>query len=72
MYAIYPLRGYYSYTIHYYDSEGNLHTDQVRTEETAIALARQSLSEAWVTDADGTIVYCKPSESEERKGGDES
>lgn len=50
-------RGQAMYTLHFYDRDGELQTEKVKTKATAIALAKQAIGRVWVTDDKGEIVY---------------
>jgi len=45
------------YTLHFYDKSGELQTEKVKAEATAIALAKQAIGKAWVTDDKGEVIY---------------
>ena len=45
------------YKLHFYDREGNLRIEEVKSKASAIALAEQAIGKAWVTDDRGEVIY---------------
>ena len=45
------------YKLHFYDREGNLRIEEVKSKAVAIALAKQAIGKAWVTDNEDVVIY---------------